>query len=106
MCGWIVTGMLLAGLALPAAVEAQGPAPGAETRLELEMKRRRHIVRPPAPPEQAHRDVEEATAALERPEREERLVRELTRPPHRRPDQDFDLRQGIQALGIQRALSR
>lgn len=102
----MMTAVLVAGLLLPWAADAQAPGPTQETRLEIEMKRRRHIVRPPIVPETVTQDVERATADLDRAAREERLIREVTRPTPRRPDLDYDVRSGIQAQTIQRALRR
>jgi len=106
MRGLAATAALLAGLALAGTAHAQSPDPARATRLEMEARQRRHVVRPPVSPEQAARDVESAAGEIDRPARTDRLMRELTRPPHRRPDQDFDVRQGIQAEGIRRVLRR
>ena len=102
----ISTVVLLTGLAFAVPAHAQGAAPAGDARLEMEMKQKRHLVRPPVSTEQVTRDLESALPELDRSAREERLMREVTRPPQRRPDQDFDVRQGIQAEGIQRALRR
>jgi hypothetical protein len=103
-----VTAMLaLIGIVAPTTVLAQAAAsPGGETQLQQEMRHRRAIVRPITPPEQAQQDVDRAAADIQQRDREQAVVRDLTRPPQRPPQADPDLKGGIQTRALNNALRR
>jgi hypothetical protein len=84
---------------VPAPVLAQAASPGTETRLEMERRQRRAVVRPGIPSGVVENDVE---AVL----RQQETARDLTRPAPRRPDLDYDVKSGIQSQRLNDALRR
>jgi hypothetical protein len=102
-----VTAMLaLMGILLPGTVLAQAASPGRETQLQQEMRHRRVIVRPSTPMNEVQRDVDVATAEIERQGRAEEMTRDLTQPAPRQTQMDHDLRGGIQTRALNNALRR
>jgi hemolysin activation/secretion protein len=88
---------------LAAPVAAQEVSPQGDTRLQMETKRKRMVVRPPVAPEQAARDAARVTAEVETRARREALIRELTDARPRRPSLDYDVTSGIQGRNLQKA---
>lgn len=91
----IVSAALMALLALPLAASPQQTTVPEDTRLQMEMKRKRAIVHPAPSREVVEQDVERSEVV--RAERRERIIRELTRREPRRPDLDYSVTSGIQA---------
>jgi hypothetical protein len=102
----VTAAFALAGALLRAIVFAQAASPAPETRLQQEMRHRRVIVRPATPLGEVQRDVDTATAEVERGRREDGVVRDLTRPAPRQPQMDQDLRGGIQTRALNDARRR
>lgn len=98
--------MALIGMLVPAAVFAQAASPTSETLLQQEMRHRRVIVRPLTPADQVQQDADRATAELQQQDREQTIVRDLTRPAQRPPQADQDLKGGIQTRSLNDALRR
>jgi hypothetical protein len=96
----------LIGVLLPAAALAQSVGLGRETQLQQEMRHRRVIVRPGTPVERVQQDVDWATVQVERQQRRDAVVRELTRSAPCEPQADADLRGGIQTRSLSNALRR
>jgi hypothetical protein len=92
--------------ALP--VWAQGPPPGKPSEItnemQMELRRKRLIVRPPTDPQAVTRDAERALAESAARERNEALTNDVTRdvthPYWRRPDTDPAVVQGIQQKNL------
>jgi hypothetical protein len=98
--------MALIGMLVPATVFAQAASPTSETLLQQEMRHRRVIVRPLTPADQVQQDADRATAELQQQDREQTIVRDLTRPAQRAPQADQDLKGGIQTRSLNDALRR
>lgn len=100
--------LVAAALALlvPAPVLAQAASPGSETRLEMERRQRRPVVRPAPPAETVERDAHGAAEEVEQQRRREETLRGVTRPVPRRPDLDYDVKSGIQSQRLRDALRR
>lgn len=98
--------LLVAGLVLPAAAGAQNASSPSSTELQVEVKRKRHLVRPVPSPAVVAEDVERARGQLEERVRDERLLRQQSVPASRRPDLDYDVVSGIQGRTLQKALRR
>jgi hypothetical protein len=96
---------LAAALFVPETVRAQAASP-TETQLQIERQQRRLIVRPSPPAETIERDVQEAAAEVEQRQRQQEIVRDLQRPLTRRPDLDYDIKNGIQSQRLNDALRR
>jgi hypothetical protein len=97
----------LVGMLVPATVLAQAASVDTETQLQQEMRHRRVIVRPTTPPGEVQRDADQAaTEVLQQKEREQAVVRDLTRPVPRAPQADQDLKGGIQTRSLNNALRR
>ena len=96
----------LVGILVPATVLAQAASVDTETKLQQEMRHRRVIVRPTTPPAEVQRDAEQAATELQQQEREQAVVRGLTRPAPRAPQADQDLKGGIQTRSLNNALRR
>lgn len=96
---------LLVALLVPAL-----PATGQEaqrTELDLQLKRKRYVVRPAAETARMVREAIDTAARVGAAQREEELVRETTPySPERRPDITSDVRQAVQQRNIQRVLGR
>lgn len=102
----MMTCALLAGtlvLLAPVGVFAQAASP-AETRLEMERRQQRSIVRPMPPPEAVERDASAAASEVEAQRRREETLRRTTQPTRRRPDLDYDVKSGIQSQRLNDAL--
>jgi len=95
----------LVGTLVPAAVLAQAASPGRDTQLQQEMRHRRVIVRPLTPTDQVQQDVDRAAAEIQQ-QREQAIVRDLTRPAPRSPQMDPDLKGGIQSRNLNNVLRR
>lgn len=93
-------------LLVPVPVLAQAASPGTETRLEMERRQRRPVVRPTPPAESVERDASSAAEDVEQRRRREETVRGVTRPAPRRPDLDHDVKSGIQSQRLNDALRR
>jgi hypothetical protein len=104
----VVTAVIaLVGMLVPATVLAQAASVDTETKLQQEMRHRRVIVRPTTPPAEVQRDADQAaTEVLQQKEREQAVVRDLTRPAPRAPQADDDLKGGIQTRSLNNALRR
>lgn len=106
-----LTVLLLALPPIAAAEEASGTRKSG-TPLEFKQseipmaKGRRPVVRPVPQPAAAAQEAERAVAEFEARQREEALVRQLTRLSPRRPDRDYDITSGIQQRQILKALGR
>jgi hypothetical protein len=100
--------LLVAALALlvPVPVLAQAASPGSETRLEMERRQRRPVVRPIPPAETAERDANAAAEEIEQQRHREETLSGVTRPVPRRPDLDYDVKSGIQSQRLNDALRR
>jgi hypothetical protein len=98
--------MALIGMLVPATVFAQAASPTSETLLQQEMRHRRVIVRPLTPADQVQQDADRATAEIQQQDREQAIVRDLTRPAQRPPQADQDLKGGIQTRSLNDALRR
>jgi len=98
--------IVLVGTLVPATALAQAASPGRDTQLQQEMRHRRVIVRPLTPADQAQQDVDRAAAEIQQQEREQAIVRDLSRPPQRSPQTDPDLKGGIQTRSLNNALRR
>jgi hypothetical protein len=97
---------LAAALLVPDTVRAQAASP-TETQLEMQREQqRRLIVRPTPPAETIERDVQEAASEALQRERQQEIVRDLRRPLPRRPDLDYDVKNGIQSQRLNDALRR
>jgi hypothetical protein len=96
----------LVGMLVPAAALAQAASPGRDTQLQQEMRHRRVIVRPLTPTDQVQQDVDRAAAEIQPQDREQAIVRDLTRPAPRSPQMDPDLKGGIQTRSLNNALRR
>ena len=96
----------LIGMLVPATVLAQAASPTSETQLQQEMRHRRVIVRPLTPADQVQQDVDRATTEIQQHDREQTVVRDLTRPAQRPPQADQDLKGGIQTRSLNNALRR
>jgi hypothetical protein len=96
----------LVGMLVPAAALAQAASPGRDTQLQQEMRHRRVIVRPLTPTDQVQQDVDRAAAEIQQQEREQAMVRDLTRPAQRSPQMDPDLKGGIQSRNLNNVLRR
>ncbi len=99
----LAAALLVLAPVLVAPVAAQEASPPGDTRLQMETRRKRVVVRPPIPVEQAARDAEQVKAEVETRARREALIRELTEPRPRRPSLDYDVTSGIQGQSLQRA---
>jgi hypothetical protein len=95
--------LIIAVALVPGSVMAQ-PASPSETQLQMERRQRRSIVRPRPPDETVARDADTAAVEAARRERERETIRELRRPPSRRPDLDSDVKGGIQSQRLKDAL--
>jgi hypothetical protein len=105
----IIAGALLVSLVLSAVpVWAQNQPVQSEisNEMQMELRRKRLIVRPPTDPSVVARDVERAQAESAARERDSDLVhdvtRDVTQPYWRRPDTDPAVVQGIQQKRIGR----
>jgi hypothetical protein len=98
--------MALIGMLVPATVLAQAASPTSETLLQQEMRHRRVIVRPLTPADQVQQDADRATTEIQQQDREQTIVRDLTRPTQRPPQADQDLKGGIQTRSLNDALRR
>ena len=98
----LLAAALLLGVPLP--LDAQ--APRADTRLEIERRQRRAIVRPGTPADAVEHDTDRAVSEVEARERQRRTARALTQPAPRRPDLDDDVTGGIQSQRLNDALRR
>ena len=97
----------LIGTLVPATVLAQAASVDTETQLQQQMRHRRVIVRPATPPGEVQRDADQAaTEVLQQQEREQDVVRGLTRPAPRAPQADQDLKGGIQTRSLNNVLRR
>jgi hypothetical protein len=96
---------LAAALFVPDTVRAQAASP-TETQLQIERQQRRLIVRPSPPAETIERDVQDAAAEAEQRQGQQVIVRDLQRPLPRRPDLDYDIKNGIQSQRLNDALRR
>ena len=98
--------VLGAVLLVPNTVRAQAASP-TDTQLEMQREQqRRVIVRPTPSAETIERDVQgAATEAAQRP-RQQEIVGDLRRPLPRRPDLDYDVKNGIQSQRLNDALRR
>jgi len=92
-------------LLAPADARAQAPSP-TDTQFQMERQQRRVFVRPSLPADVVGRDVEAASAELQEREREEQLARDVRHPLPRRPDLDYDVKNGIQSRRLNDALRR
>lgn len=110
----VLASLTVALLALPLAAAAEDP-PGSKkggTPLEFKQseipmaKGRRPVVRPVPPPALAVQDAERAVAEFEARQREEALIRDVTRLSPRRPDRDYDITSGIQQREVLKARGR
>jgi len=101
----VLVSALIAALALPLAPVADTSA-SEETRLQMEMKRKRTVVLPRPATEQAVTDAERVEADLRDRQRLDEVIRQLTRGRERRPDLDYDVRSAIQARSIRDARRR
>lgn len=95
-------GLVAAVALLPATAPAQDAGARSDARLQMEMTRRRLVVRPDAPGGTAARDVERVVDELAIG----RLVEEVVAPTRRPPQLDHDVTSAIQARGLQRARRR
>ena len=66
----------------------------------------RVIVRPLTPADEVQRHVDTATAEVQQQNREQAVVRDVTRPAQRPPQADQDLKGGIQTRNLDRLLRR
>jgi hypothetical protein len=89
----------------PAGVRAQSPG-ATDTQFRMERQQRRVIVRPGAPADVVERDVDAASAEVQKRERDEQITRELRHPFPRRPDLDYDVKSGIQSQRLNGSLRR
>jgi hypothetical protein len=97
----------LIGMLVPVTALAQAASVDTETKLQQKMRHRRVIVRPTTPPGEIQRDADQAaTELLQDKEREQAVVRDLTRPAPRAPQADQDLKGGIQTRSLNNALRR
>ena len=92
-------------LLAPAGVRAQAPSP-TDTQFQMERQQRRLIVRPGAPADVVERDVDAASAEVQKRERQEQIARDLRRSLPRRPDLDYDVKSGIQSQRLNDVLRR
>src|SRR5262245_66581787 len=100
----IVVVVLLLAVLLPVVpAAAQGAAPGSAD-LQTEISRKRHVVHPPIDPATVIRDTEEATTGVLPRTPSEAIARGLNETLIRRPDTDYDVRQGIQQRNINNAI--
>src|SRR5437867_1093567 len=99
----IVAALLLALLVPVVPAAAQTAAPGS-TDLQTEISRKRHVVRPPIDPATVIKDTEEATAGVTPRMPSDAIARGLNETLIRRPDTDYDVRQGILQRGIGNAI--
>ena len=106
MRGSVTAVMALIGTLVHDTVFAQAASPTCETQLQQEMRHRRVIVRPLTPADQVQQDVDRATAEIQQQDREQAVVRDLTRPAQRPPQADQDLKGGIQTRNLNNALRR
>jgi hypothetical protein len=83
--------VLIALPLLPGVVPAQSARPGQETQLQLEMKRKRLVVRPEARTDAAVRDAEQAAE----PAAAAAIARDASAPSRRQLD--YDVTSAIQA---------
>ena len=97
--------LLAAVLLAPASVRAQAASP-TDTQLQMERQQRRVIVRPSPPADVVEHDVEAAKAEVQQRERQEQIARDLRRPLPRRPDLDYDVKNGIQSQRLNDFLRR
>jgi hypothetical protein len=98
--------LLLAGLVLPVAAWAEDASPPSSAILQVEVARKRHVVRPVPSPAAVADDADRAQAAARDRAREEQLIRQQRAPASRRPDLDRDVVSGIQARNLHKALGR
>ena len=97
--------LFVLALLAPAGVRAQAPSP-TDTQFQMERQQRRLIVRPGAPADVVERDVDAASAEVQKRERQEQVARDLRRSLPRRPDLDYDVKSGIQSQRLNGALRR
>ena len=88
----------------PLTVLAQEASPNTDTQLEMKTRQRRTVVRPDTPPETVEKDAEAATAQVEHQRQARESARAATRPGPRRPDLDYDVKNGIQSQRLNDAL--
>lgn len=106
----IIAGALLSFVLSVLPAWAQGPPPGKPSEIsnemQMELRRKRLIVRPPTDPSVVARDAERALAESAARERDSELVhdvtRDVTQPYWRRPDTDPAVVQGIQQKNLGR----
>jgi hypothetical protein len=104
----IVASTLLSVVLSVLPVWAQGPPAGVQSEIsnemQMELRRKRLIVRPPTDPAAVARDAERAQAESAARVRNEELVHDVTRdatqPYWRRPDTDPAVVQGIQQKNL------
>jgi hypothetical protein len=106
-----IVASLLLSLTLPVVPAwAQDLRSPAETELRIKQRRQRLVVRPPLDPRTAAQDAERAQTDQTAQERQQALVREVTReaisPYARRPHLDPDVVRGIQHRNIGRLSGR
>jgi hypothetical protein len=93
---------LAATLSVANTVQAQP-----ETQLEMQREpQRRVIVRPTPSAETIQRDVRESATDAAQHQRQREIVSDLRRPLPRRPDLDYDVKNGIQSQRLNDALRR
>lgn len=92
----VLSAALVLVFALPLAAIAQDASVPRESRLQMEVKRKRAVVHPTPSPEAVAQDVETALAA----ERTDAIIREVMRRESRRPDLDYDVTSAIQARNL------
>jgi hypothetical protein len=103
----LLLALLVVGLVAPAlSARAENVSPPASTNLQLEIKRKRHVVRPTPPPAATEEDVNRAEAEARERAREDRVIRESVTAPPRRPDLSYDAVSGIQSRTQQKATGR
>jgi hypothetical protein len=91
---------------VPSTVPAQEASP-TETQLQLQREQQRRVIVRPAPPAQTvERDVQEAATEAAQRQRQQEFVSDLRRPLPRRPDLDYDVKNGIQSQRLNDALRR
>lgn len=99
--------LVMIGLVLPiTTARAEDASPPPATGLQIEVKRKRHIVRPLPSPAMTAEDADRAATQIQERWRDEQRLRQQPLPPQRRPDLDYDVVSGIQARNLGKALRR
>jgi hypothetical protein len=103
----VALAVLVAALLAPVlSARAENASPAGSTNLQLEIKRKRHVVHPRPPAAATVDDATRAEAEASERAREDRVIRETLTAPPRRPDLSQDVVSGIQGRTLQKATGR